>query len=96
MPDKPLDISHRIITRRDTGVLCFRFVFLLESNRLVYRILFRLSLGDIDRDGEVNFFDIAPFIEVLSNNGFQAEADVDQNGVVNFFDISPFITLLSS
>ena len=52
-------------------------------------------LGDVNRDDAVNFLDIAPFIEVLSNNGFQLEADVDQNEVVNFFDIPRFIELLS-
>jgi len=53
-------------------------------------------LGDVNRDGAVTFFDIFPFIEVLSANGFQAEADIDQDGAVSFFDISPFIDLLSA
>ena len=52
-------------------------------------------LGDVDMDGAVDFFDIQPFIEVLSNQGFQAEADIDGNGVVDFLDIAPFIGLLS-
>ena len=52
-------------------------------------------LGDVNLDGSVNFFDIAPFIAVLSAGPFQAEADIDQNGEVNFFDIAPFIDLLS-
>ena len=53
-------------------------------------------LGDVNRDGVVNFFDISPFIDLLSDEAFQAEADIDGNGVVNFFDISPFIQVLSS
>ncbi len=52
-------------------------------------------LGDVNLDGEVNFFDIAPFIQLLSSAGFQAEADIDQNNAINFFDIAPFIGLLS-
>ncbi len=52
-------------------------------------------LGDVNRDGVVNFLDIAPFIAVLSGNGFQAEADCDENGVVNFLDIAAFIAILS-
>ena len=52
-------------------------------------------LGDVNRDGIVNFLDISPFISALSSGGFSCEADVDQNGVVNFLDISRFITLLS-
>ena len=52
-------------------------------------------LGDVNMDGVVDFFDIAPFITVLSAQTFQAEADIDGNGVVDFFDIQPFIGLLS-
>ena len=53
-------------------------------------------LGDVNLDGAVNFFDIDPFINVLSTESYQDEADVDQNGVVNFFDIEPFVVELSS
>ena len=52
-------------------------------------------LGDVSLDGVVDFFDISPFIGVLSSQTFQDEADIDQNGEVNFFDIAPFIQLLS-
>ena len=55
-----------------------------------------LLLGDINRDGVVDFFDISPFIMLLSNGGFQAEGDINQDGVVDFFDISPFIGILAS
>ena len=55
-----------------------------------------LLLGDVNQDGTVDFFDIAPFIEVLTVAGTQAEADIDQNGAVNFFDIAPFIEILSA
>lgn len=51
--------------------------------------------GDVDRDGTVNFLDIGPFILVLQNNAFQAEADCDCNGTVNFLDIGPFIAILA-
>ena len=53
------------------------------------------GLGDVDLDGVVTFLDIFPFIQLLAEGGFQAEADIDQNGVVNFEDIQPFIDLLS-
>ena len=52
-------------------------------------------LGDVNIDGVVDFFDISPFIDLLSNQEFQAEADFDQNEVVDFFDISGFILALS-
>ena len=51
--------------------------------------------GDVDRNGVVNFLDIAPFIGILTASGFQEEADLDGNGVVNFLDIAPFIAILS-
>jgi len=52
-------------------------------------------LGDVNLDGEVNFFDISPFIDVLAAQGFQNEADINLDGIVNFFDIAPFITILA-
>lgn len=51
-------------------------------------------LGDVDRDGVVNFLDIPSFIALLTSGGFQDEADIDRNGVVDFLDIPPFIALL--
>ena len=51
--------------------------------------------GDVDRNGVVDFLDIAPFIAVLSSGGNQAEADVDCNGAVEFLDIQPFINILA-
>ena len=54
-----------------------------------------ILLGDVNLDGEVNFFDISPFITLLSSGGLQAEADVDESGAVDFLDISPFIAILS-
>ena len=55
-----------------------------------------LLIGDVNLDGVVDFFDIGPFIGVLSGGGgFSPEADIDQNGVVDFFDIQPFIDILS-
>ena len=52
-------------------------------------------LGDVDLNGVVDFFDIAPFIAVLSANLSQFEADIDGNGAVDFFDIQPFIDILA-
>ena len=51
--------------------------------------------GDINMDGEIDFFDIQPFIDVLSAGGDQAEADANCDGTVDFFDIQPFIDILA-
>ena len=53
-------------------------------------------LGDCNLDGNVNFLDISPFINILSTQDFFAQADCNQDGGVNFLDISPFIGILSS
>lgn len=52
-------------------------------------------LGDCNLDGVVDFFDITPFISILSTGGAQAEADCNQDNAVNFLDITPFIGILS-
>ncbi len=54
-----------------------------------------ILLGDVNMDGEVDFFDISSFIELLTSNTFQAEADINEDGEVTFFDIQPFIDILS-
>ena len=54
------------------------------------------QLGDVNRDGVVNFADITPFINLLTTSEFQYEADINGDGAVNFLDISPFIALLSN
>ena len=59
------------------------------------RVVATVVLGDVNRDGSVNFLDISSFIGYLSSGDFLAEADVDQSGTVDFLDISPFISLLS-
>ena len=53
-------------------------------------------LGDANQDGVIDFLDIAPFISLLSSNGFLDEADINRDGVVDFLDIGPFIDVLGS
>lgn len=52
-------------------------------------------LGDANCDAAVDFLDIVPFIALLSNGDFKAQADVDMSGEVDFLDIVPFIAILS-
>ena len=52
-------------------------------------------LGDVNRDGLVNFLDISPFVAILSTGEVLAEADINEDRVVDFLDIGPFIELLS-
>lgn len=60
--------------------------------------------GDLNCDGEVNFFDIDPFVVALTGfaayqdnqpgcNWYNADCNVDDH--VDFFDIDPFVVLLA-
>ena len=53
-------------------------------------------IGDVNRDGSVNFQDISGFVSILSTGDFQAEADINGDDSVSFLDIAPFIALLSN
>jgi hypothetical protein len=53
-----------------------------------------IILGDANLDGTVDMLDVSPFIAVLFNHAYLAEADCNQDDVVNFFDITPFIGYL--
>jgi len=46
-------------------------------------------IGDVDRNGVVNFLGISPFIALLSTATYQLEADVNQDGVLNFLGHCP-------
>ena len=52
-------------------------------------------LGDVNGDDEVSFADLSPFLALLTNGEFQAEADINNSGMVDFADVSPFISLLT-
>lgn len=55
-----------------------------------------ILLGDVNCDGNVNLFDIQPFIDVLSGTAsFKPQADLNGDGVANLFDIAGFIVALT-
>ncbi len=60
---------------------------LLTYNKIVF--------GDVNCDGVVNLLDVAPFIEVISEGGFDPKADINADGQVNLLDVAPFIEILS-
>jgi hypothetical protein len=62
------------------------------------------ATGDMNCDGEVNAFDIDPFVLALTDpDGYAAawpncnilNGDINGDGVVNAFDINPFVDLLT-
>jgi hypothetical protein len=48
-------------------------------------------LGDVNLDTVVNGLDVDPFVDVLLNGPYQAEADMNQDDVVNGLDVDPFV-----
>ena len=83
----------------------------LGDGRSSYQIEFRVSAvtvrGDADCDGDVDFFDIDPFVaafagrDVWENSfedeppcGYRLACDVNRDGSVDFWDIDPFIACL--
>ena len=79
----------------DAGTLVFSLNFTNDTQG-IFIADFSVLFGDVNRDGAVNFLDIAPFVSVLSRREFQAEADINEDGEVNFLDIAPFIFFLAS
>jgi hypothetical protein len=64
----------------------------------------RTLLGDVNCDGQVNAFDISPFVLALRGRTAYAteypdcnwsNADCDGDGHVNFADINAFVALLA-
>ena len=53
------------------------------------------DIGDINTDGAVDLLDVGPFVDLLTNAGFQCEADIDDNGAVDLLDVTPFVDLLT-
>ena len=80
----------------DAGMLVFILNFTDGTQGIFTAVNSPVLLGDVNRDGVVDFLDISPFIAVLALNGFQAEADTNEDGEVNFLDIAPFIFFLAS
>ena len=71
----------------------------LDAGNLSFR---RFCLGDVNLSGStianssgVDFFDIAPFVSLLSSGGFERQADCNGDGSVNFLDVAPFIDILA-
>ena len=53
-------------------------------------------LGDINRDGIINLQDVQPFVDLITNAEFQAEADINGDGIIDLLDVQPFIDLLTN
>ena len=52
-------------------------------------------LGDVNKDGAVDLLDVSPFVELLSDGGFQCEADINGDGQLDLLDVEPFVDLIA-
>jgi len=50
--------------------------------------------GDVNNDGELNFFDISAYLGLFSAN--DPRADFDGDGTFNFFDVSDFLSMFGA
>lgn len=71
-----------------------------EPFTLHFRANVDCIIGDVNADGDVNNFDIDPFVTVLTDPSVatpeqRCAADVNLDGYVNNFDIDPFVALLT-
>jgi hypothetical protein len=67
-----------------------------DETILIDNVAIRLAgggtlLGDVNGDGVVNGLDVDPFVDVLLNGPYQAEADMNEDAVVNGLDVDPFV-----
>ena len=51
-------------------------------------------LGDVDNSGDVNAFDIEPFVEKLTTGAYQIEADTNSDNKVDLLDVQPFVEMI--
>lgn len=56
----------------------------------------QILLGDVNSDGMISLLDVAPFVILLGDGGFQLEADINQDGILNLLDIQPFVDILTN
>ena len=54
-----------------------------------------LLLGDVNGDGAIDLLDVAPFVDLIINGGFNPLADLNGDGVVDLLDVAPFVALIT-
>ena len=83
-------------TASDGGPLPPGLVIRSTTTDLVYEDTTKQSLlGDVNQDGSVDLLDVQPFVDLLTDGGFQVEADINGDGLVDLLDVAPFVELLS-
>lgn len=52
-------------------------------------------LGDINGDSQVNLFDIAPFVDLISTGTYSPSADMNLDNQVNLLDVAHFVQAIT-
>ena len=88
--DSTLDIIGMVTVSPDASTFIAEY-FDARTNVVGSMILSLPSAcpGDLNGDGELNFFDISAFLSLYGAGDLSV--DFDHNGVLNFFDISAFL-----
>ncbi len=73
-----------IVSDRSNGL------FVLDVSDIVDETV----LGDVNLDGVADLLDVAPFVNLITNNNFQVEGDINGDDVVDLLDVQPFVFLL--
>ena len=60
---------------------------------VVFNVMEFPMLGDMDNNGQINAFDVSPFVERLVTGTYQIEADTNSDGVVDLLDVQPFVEM---
>ena len=55
----------------------------------------KFAPGDVNCDGMVNLLDIEPFVDAISNDGFDPKADINDDGADDLLDVAGFVALLA-
>jgi hypothetical protein len=53
-----------------------------------------ILFGDVNLDLQVDGLDIEPFVDVMLNGPYQAEADMNKDQTVNGLDVDPFVAAI--
>jgi len=80
------DVLHALINASDHLPIYADFVVVSIPGSVI--------AGDVNMDDVVDFLDIAPLVEILATQLYQAEADVNQHTELNFLDIAAFVDIL--
>lgn len=52
--------------------------------------------GDVNCDGSADLLDIAPFVDLLINGGFEESVDFDSDSQITLLDVSPFVESITN